>query len=94
MSVGSGVSNGANLTCSKKIVHPGIETLPSAFTIGTAVLLKSPLLKLAVVNAEAPPAATAPAAAIDVINVEPINVEVPVALAFTGVLKSEVPVAV
>ena len=51
------------------------------------VLSKLPLLKLAVVKVDAPPGAMPPAPAIDVISVEPTSVEVPVAVAFTGVSK-------
>ena len=57
------------------------------------VFSKSPLLKLAVVKVEAPPAATSPAEATEVTKVDPINVEVPVAVAFIGVSKVGVPAA-
>ena len=60
----------------QNIVHPGIDTLPSGFVTGIIVLLKSPLLKLAVVNVDAPPTDTKPAAATEVTSVEPIIVEV------------------
>ena len=58
------------------------------------MLLKSPLLKLAVVNVDAPPTDTKPAAATEVTSVEPIIVEVPEAVAFIGVSNSDVPDAV
>ena len=68
-----------------------METLPSAFVTGETVLLKLPLLKLFVVKVEAPPGAIELVAATEVISVELSRVDVPVAVAFTGVSNADVP---
>ena len=92
VSVGSATSKGASFTCSRKIVQPGIDTLPSALVTGVTVLSNDPLLKLFVVNVDAPPGAMPLVAATEVSRVEPSRVDVPVAVAFTGVSKADVPV--